>query len=65
MNIKRIRQLAPTKFATGYIHHPAHEPATAEFATWWMWLGRVFKHHVTVLGRVVETINPDNTISYG
>jgi hypothetical protein len=60
-----LKQLLPFKYATGYVHHPAHEHATAEFTTWRMWLGRVFQSHTTVLGRVVETVEPDGTISWG
>ena len=64
MRIRRIRQLVPTKFATGYVHHPAHQEPTAEFCTRWMWFGHVFHQSTTTLGRVIETVNPDNTISY-
>ena len=49
MKIRRVlRQLLPTKYATAYRalgteDDPKDKP---EFATWWMWLGRVFDHKV-------------------
>jgi hypothetical protein len=60
-----LKQLLPHKYASGYIHHPDHEPATAEFTTWRMWLGHTFSPHTTILGRVIETVSPDGTISFG
>jgi len=42
--IRRIRQLIPIKFATGY--ETREEPETEwtpMFSRWWMWLGRCYK----------------------
>jgi len=42
--IRRIRQLVPTKFATGHRRSVDDGKTwTPMFTTWWMWLGRCYK----------------------
>lgn len=59
--IRRVRQLIPTKFATGYrvpnvaVEQPQpplvyiEAGSTPTFTTWWMWLGRCFKVRHTAI----------------
>ena len=41
--IKQLRQLIPTKFATGCGEFRGGDTPIPTFITWWMWLGRSFK----------------------
>jgi hypothetical protein len=48
----RLKQLLPFRYATGYVRYYDDGPA-AEFATWRMWFGRIFRHRVVKLGQVI------------
>ena len=41
--IQRLRQLIPTKFATGCGEYRDGDTPIPTFITWWMWFGHVFK----------------------
>jgi len=48
--IRRIRQLIPTKFATGYRTQGDDKSEwTPMFSTWWMWMGRCFRVRHTAI----------------
>jgi hypothetical protein len=52
MKIKwRLRQIIPTKFATGVRELGTEQSPKSEavFIQWWMWLGRSFKVQRTVI----------------
>jgi hypothetical protein len=44
MNVRRVRQLIPTKFATAnQTSEDDGKTWRPIFSTWWMWLGRCYK----------------------